>query len=80
MAPVGGSRFRPARPGEAPRLLGLDEGYILPPQEARRMEQVIPDCDLVEVEDTNHYDVLYSAPKTTVEAARAFLARLASGG
>ena len=44
------------------------------------MEQVIPDCDLVEVEDTNHYDVLYSAPKTTVEAARAFLARLASGG
>jgi pimeloyl-ACP methyl ester carboxylesterase len=61
-------------------LLGLDEGYILPPEEARRMHRVIPDCNLVEVEDTNHYDVLYSAPKTTVEAARAFLARLASGG
>jgi pimeloyl-ACP methyl ester carboxylesterase len=61
-------------------LLGPDEGYILPPEEARRMHRVIPDCDLVEVEDTNHYDVLYSAPKTTVEAVRAFLARLAGGG
>ena len=31
-------------------------------------------CTLVEVEDTNHYDILYSAPKTTVEAIRGFLA------
>jgi pimeloyl-ACP methyl ester carboxylesterase len=61
-------------------LLGPDGGYILPPEEARRMHRVIPDCDLVEVEDTNHYDVLYSAPKTTVGAVRAFLARLAGGG
>ena len=57
-------------------LLGPDEGFILPPEEARRMERVIPDCELVEVEDTNHYDVLYSAPETTVEAVRAFLSRV----
>ena len=61
-------------------LLNPEEGFILPPAEARRMEQVIPACELVEVEDTNHYDVLYSAPKTTVEATRAFLARLTQGG
>jgi len=61
-------------------LLGPDEGYILPPDEARRMVRVIPHCDLVEVEDTNHTDVLYSAPETTVEAVRAFLARLAGRG
>lgn len=61
-------------------LLGPEEGYILPPDEARRMQRVIPDCDLVEVEDTNHYDVLYSAPETTVEAVRAFLARMAGSG
>lgn len=60
-------------------LLSPKEGFILPPQEARRMERVIPDCKLVEVEDTNHYDVLYSAPGATVEAVRAFLARLAQG-
>ncbi len=58
-------------------LLNPEEGFILPPEEARRMERVIPDCDLVEVENTNHYDVLYSAPETTVEAVRAFLARMA---
>lgn len=58
-------------------LLNPEEGFILPPEEARRMERVIPDCELVEVENTNHYDVLYSAPKATVEATRGFLARLA---
>lgn len=61
-------------------LLGPDRGYILPPDEARRMERVIPHCDLVEVEDTNHYDVLLSAPETSVEAVRAFLVRLAGRG
>lgn len=58
-------------------LLNPDEGFILPPEEARRMTQVIPDCKLVEVGDTNHYDVLYSAPETTVEAVRAYLVRMA---
>lgn len=54
-------------------LAGPDEGFILPPQEARRMQEAIPDCELVEVEDTNHYDILYSAPKTTVVAVRDLL-------
>jgi pimeloyl-ACP methyl ester carboxylesterase len=54
-------------------LAGPDEGFILPPRDARRMRETIPDCTLVEVEDTNHYDVLYSAPETTVEAIRGFL-------
>ncbi len=57
-------------------LASPEEGFILPPGDARRMQQAIPDCALVEVEDTNHYDILYSAPPTTVEAVRAFLARL----
>ena len=51
-------------------LTGPDEGFILPPRDARRMRETIPDCTLVEVEDTNHYDILYSAPKTTVDAIR----------
>ena len=55
-------------------LAGPDEGFILPPQDARRICEIIPDCALVEVENTNHYDILYSAPKTTVEAIRRFLA------
>lgn len=56
-------------------LAGPDEGFILPPQEARRMRDTIPDCELVEVEDTNHYDILYSAPETTVRAIRSLLGR-----
>ena len=55
-------------------LTGPDEGFILPPQDARRLHRIIPDSTLVEVENTNHYDILYSAPKTTVEAIRGFLA------
>jgi hypothetical protein len=51
-------------------LMGPDEGFILPPRDARRMLEAIPECALVEVEDTNHYDILYSAPKTTVDAIR----------
>ena len=57
-------------------LAGPEEGFILPPQEARRMQDTIPNCTLVEVENTNHYDILYSAPKTTVDAIHNFLARL----
>ena len=56
-------------------LAGPGEGFILPPQEARRMRQAIPNCELVEVENTNHYDILYSAPRTTVEAVRDLLVR-----
>jgi pimeloyl-ACP methyl ester carboxylesterase len=56
-------------------LAGPDEGFILPPQDARRMQETIPESALAEVEDTNHYDILYSAPKTTVDAIRDFLAR-----
>ena len=54
-------------------LASPDEGFILPPQDARRMQETIPDCALVEIEDTNHYDILYSGPKTTVEAIMDFL-------
>ena len=54
-------------------LAGPDKGFILPPPYARRMREIIPHCALVEVGNTNHYDTLYSAPKTTVEAIRGFL-------
>ena len=57
-------------------LASPEEGFILPPDDAYRMQQVIPDSALVEVEDTNHYDILYSAPPVTVDAVRTFLARL----
>ena len=56
-------------------LGGPDEGFSLPPQDARWMQETIPDCALVEVENTNHYDILYTAPKTTVDAISDFLAR-----
>ena len=56
-------------------LAGPEEGFILPHRDARRMQETIPDCTLVEVDDTNHYDILYSAPKTTVDAIRDFLVR-----
>jgi pimeloyl-ACP methyl ester carboxylesterase len=48
-------------------------GFVRSPQDARRMQRIIPDCALVEVENTNHYDILYSAPRTTVEAIKGFL-------
>ncbi len=57
-------------------LAGPEEGFVLPPDDALRMRQAIPDSILVEIEDTNHYDILYSAPPITVEAVRAFLARI----
>ncbi len=56
-------------------LAGPGEGFILPPREARLMREIIPDCTLVEVQDTNHYDILYSAPKVAVSAIRDLLAR-----
>ena len=57
-------------------LAGPEEGFILPPDDARRMVENIANCALVEVENTNHYDILYSAPPTMVNAVRAFLSRL----
>ena len=57
-------------------LAGPKEGFILPPDDARRMENTIPYSSLVEVEDTNHYDILYSAPPSTVKTIRNFLATL----
>jgi pimeloyl-ACP methyl ester carboxylesterase len=60
-------------------LAGPGEGFILPPEDARRMRDVIPDCTLVEVENTNHYDILYSAPATTAEAIGSFLGAFRPG-
>ena len=57
-------------------LAGPEEGFILPPQEARRMRDAIPNCTLIEVENANHYDILYSAPKTTVDTIQNFLTSL----
>ena len=54
-------------------LAGPDKGFILPPPDARRMREIIPHCAFVEVDNTNHYDILYSAPRTTVEAIIGFL-------
>ena len=55
-------------------LTGPREGFILPPEDARRMQELIPDCTLVEVENTNHFDIIYSAPETTTRAIGDFLA------
>jgi pimeloyl-ACP methyl ester carboxylesterase len=57
-------------------LAGPEEGFILPPHEARRMREAIPNRTLVEVENTNHYDILYSTPRTTVDASHNFLTQL----
>lgn len=59
-------------------LANPEEGFILPPGDARQMQQTIPDSTLVEVENTNHYDILYSAPPATVEAIKGFLAHHAA--
>lgn len=41
-------------------LLGPDRGFILPRDEAERLQSIIPDCRLVEVDGTNHYTVVQS--------------------
>ncbi len=41
-------------------LLGPDRGFILPRDEAERLQGIIPDCRLIEVEGTNHYTVVHS--------------------
>jgi hypothetical protein len=37
------------------------------------MREIVFHCALVAVGNSNHYDILYSAPKTTVEAIIGFL-------
>ncbi|MDQ3910510.1 MAG: hypothetical protein M3305_01740 [Actinomycetota bacterium] len=41
------------------------------------MRETIRNRTLVEVENTNHYDILYSASQTTAEATRSFTTRIA---
>lgn len=52
-------------------LLGPERGFILPREEAERVRDLIPGCQLVEVAGTNHYTIV-SDPRTD-EAVRAFL-------
>ncbi len=59
-------------------LANPEEGFILPPEDARQMQRTIPDSTLVEVVNTNHYDILYSAPPATVDAIRDFLIQRAA--
>ncbi|HEX8731376.1 MAG TPA: alpha/beta hydrolase [Ktedonobacterales bacterium] len=42
-------------------LLGADRGFILPRDEAERLQTVMPACRVVEVPDTNHYTIVESA-------------------
>lgn len=53
-------------------LLGPDRGFILPRDEAERVRDCIAECQLVEIEGTNHYTVIV-APAFGV-AVRQFLA------
>lgn len=50
-------------------LLGPDRGLILPRDEAERLEGIIPGCQLIEIEGTNHYTVVHS-PQFIQEATR----------
>jgi hypothetical protein len=54
-------------------LLGPDRGLILPRAEAERLQGIIPNCQLIEIEGTNHYTVVTVQP--FVESVRAFLAK-----
>jgi pimeloyl-ACP methyl ester carboxylesterase len=53
-------------------LLGPDAGFILPRDEAERLQRVISDCRLLEVPDTNHYTVVVA--DATVAGIKDFLA------
>lgn len=39
-------------------LLGADRGFILPRAEAERLQGIIAECRLIEIEGTNHYTVV----------------------
>lgn len=41
-------------------LLGPDRGLILPRDEAERLQGIIPECRLIEIEGTNHYTVVHA--------------------
>ena len=58
-------------------LLGPEAGFILPRAEAERLCNVISDCRLLEVPDTNHYTVVLA--DATVTGIRDFLAEGAVG-
>jgi pimeloyl-ACP methyl ester carboxylesterase len=53
-------------------LLGPDQGFILPRDEAERTSDAIEGCQLVEIADTNHYTVV-TVP-AFADAVSAFLA------
>ena len=53
-------------------LLGPGRGLILPRAEAERLQGIIPNCQLIEIDGTNHYTVVTVQP--FVESVRAFLA------
>ena len=42
-------------------LLGPDRGLILPRDEAERLQGIIPDCRLIEIEGANHYTVVHAS-------------------
>ncbi|HUY76601.1 MAG TPA: alpha/beta hydrolase [Ktedonobacterales bacterium] len=52
-------------------LLGPDRGLILPREEAERLKQVMPNCEVIEIDGTNHYTVVLSP--VFVEAVQRFL-------
>ncbi len=39
-------------------LLGPDRGFILPLEEAERLQAIMPNCRAIEVPDTNHYTIV----------------------
>jgi pimeloyl-ACP methyl ester carboxylesterase len=52
--------------------LGPDRGIVLPREEAERLGRVIPDCQVVEIPETNHYTII--ASPAFIAAVAAFLA------
>ena len=58
-------------------MLGPDRGFILPADEAERMQTLIPNCQLVVVPETNHYTIILSP--VFQQAVTTFLAGDAEG-
>ncbi|MCA1725483.1 MAG: alpha/beta hydrolase, partial [Thermomicrobia bacterium] len=52
-------------------MLAPDRGFILPREEAERMQRVIPESRLIEIPDTNHYTIILA--DQFEEACMAFL-------
>jgi pimeloyl-ACP methyl ester carboxylesterase len=51
--------------------LAPDRGFVLPAEEAERLRQVMPDCRVIEIPETNHYTII-EAPQLR-DAIREFL-------